>query len=573
MTEHAILFETRLPPQDTDPARMDVACFVGLIAERAGAAEPGTGGAGPDALLDRPVTVTSLAEFEALFDPDARIESRAVIEGGRLPAALPGSGIDPHLDIVIDGAIRRVALAPLPGTPQELVAQIAAAGLGLEVGLTPFGGLRLARPDAAGPGTLAVLPHAAYGFPAMRRARARAIPSAMGQAVRQFLAMGGRKAVVVRMGDPVPLTASRGERWRALVRVMTRPEPTEPDLADVLDALAMPVQPPATEAARRTGIAHLYGLDDTTFLLLPDLVDLASPPPGEAALQSAPPAPQVDFIECVPAASDLADAAQSALAPPVTDDLGNRVWAAALDRALRLVRDGARDKIVLAALPRFGRDVIAPEVPRSAFLQVAETWARTDGSAAAPGRLMAPDAVLAGHLAASALQRGTFLSAAIAPVAAVRDIDAAAAPSDLPTCRLRRVPRGIALTGDRTTARDPQWADGPVSRLMALLLRQAREVGVPLVFEPAGPALWGQVRDGIENLLEAAWRRGALAGSGRGDSYSVACDATTMSRDDIDAGRLICEVSFRPTVPVARIRVRLPMGGAPGTVTGAGGPQ
>ena len=40
--------------------------------------------------------------------------------------------------------IREIELAPLPLTAAELVTRIRDAGLGLEVGLTPFGGLRLA---------------------------------------------------------------------------------------------------------------------------------------------------------------------------------------------------------------------------------------------------------------------------------------------------------------------------------------------------------------------------------------------------------------------------------------------
>ena len=586
MYDSAITFETWSPPQPADPARMDVACFVGFVAERPDAALSPILRAelkrtyklsdsdllAPNRLLNRPVTLTSASEFEDIFDADTRLEQRAIVIGGELPDTLPGSGIEPLLHVVIDGIIHDVDLNPLPTSPVDLVERLDTSGLGLEVSLTEHQALRLALPAGHGPGTLAVLANPHYGFPDTRRARARAIPSALGQAVRQFFANGGRKAVVVRMGDPIPYDVPRVERYTALIRLMARnPEAPAVGPADVQSALAADLPPPVIEATERYGITQAYGLVDTTFLMLPDLPELVSPPPGLAAVLPEPDAPEAAFAECLPAAGDMGDAAGSAYLAPQTDTLGLSLWRMAVDRALDMLRTYQRDKLIVAALPRLAPDIVDPQVPESAFLQLAEGWVRSDFSRAAPGGLMAPDAALAGHLAGATLLRGAYLSAAALPLSGIRDVEGAQ-PSGLPTCRIMRTRSGFALSADLTTSDDAAWADAPVSRLMALLFRQSRELGEDLVFEPSNSALWARIEGAMRGLLEAALAQGALAGEGEGDSYTVRCDATTMSQQDIDAGRLIAEITFRPTIPVARIRVRLPVSGDPGQVTGVGGP-
>ena len=153
----------------------------------------------------------------------------------------------------------------------------------------------------------------------------------------------------------------------------------------------------------------------------------------------------------------------------------------------------------------------------------------------------------------------------------LRDLELKAAP-DAPVCWLEREPRGVMLSADLTTSADPAWADGPVCRLIAMLLRSARGIGTELVFAENNARLWRQVEGALRALLEEALSIGALRGAGEGDSYTIRCDGSTMSPQDIDEGRLIAEVSFAPAVPVGRITVRLPIG-AGAAAAGSGGPQ
>lgn len=602
--QHAIRFETYALPQPPDPARMDVTCFVGYAAQRTGAAVPEALAADlaqafgqkpeafslPGGLYNRPVPATSVGEFEGLFD-DKRLEQRASIDGGPMAETLPGSGVADTLHIVIDGIIHAVPLSPLPASPQEAVQRIEAAGLGLEVSLQDHPGgrfLRLALPLTHGAGTLAVLPNPTLGFPQTRRVGARAIPSPLGMAVRQFFAMGGAKAIIVSMGATPVYDANRADRLAAL-RALFLPGTADNTIGAVSYALSGPALSPVSEPGKRHGVTQLYGLTDATFLCLPDLPELCAPPPAFPAVRPAPEEPIEVFADCLPPESLANDAAQSLYPAPELDQAGHILWQAAVRRVAGVRSDArsarvaddkpgllasyARDTIFLAALPRAERSLPAIEPPRSAFLQLAEGWVRSNASALAPQGLMAPDAVLAGHLARRALTGGTFLSAAALPLAPLRDIERRAGHTEAPTCRLVADLHGISLTGDLTTSDDPDWADGPVSRIMAMLLRQSRQFGQEIAFEPNAPSLWARTRAVLAGLLTAMWRAGALAGATPHDAFEVRCDRSTMSQQDIDTGVLIAEVTFSPTVPVQRITVRLPLTEAPAArIQSPGGP-
>ena len=116
-------------------------------------------------------------------------------------------------------------------------------------------------------------------------------------AVQQFFASGGKRAYVLSMGAPLALTAARPERTRALAQIAGLGG--VPD-AQVLAALAGPVPPPHIPAQDRRGLTHLFGLEDASFLVMPDLPELVAtgaslpeemavmPPP---ALKSTRPSP------------------------------------------------------------------------------------------------------------------------------------------------------------------------------------------------------------------------------------------------------------------------------------------
>ena len=78
-----------------------------------------------------------------------------------------------------------------------------------------------------------------------------------------------------------------------------------------------------------------------------------------------------------------------------------------------------------------------------------------------------------------------------------------------------------------------------------------------VVFEPNSETLWGRVTRTIESFLATCWRDGALAGTSPEQAFFVECGLTTMTQDDIDNGRLICQIGIAPVKPAEFVIFRI----------------
>lgn len=565
-----ISFDEEEPLPQPDPVRMDGVCFVGYLAERrpvlAGAAlrdrldgigllSPAEKLTGPVTLIDRPVTIASLSAYEALFDGDARLDQLAEVTGGRLPEVIAGVDLALPLVLIIDGVLREIALPAQDSTPEEIATALVGHGLAAEI-LRPGGEprLRLSLPPAHGPGRIAVLAHPPLGFPRAVAGEAQRVGTAMDVAIRQFFAMGGALAHVVSLGPPLPLFGPREARTEALGRLLALPGAEARDVAALSTG---PLPPPHLAATTRTGILHLYGLDEAAFLLLPDLPDLCArdrrPVP-----EPAPAAPRVvAFAECLPTPAPRAPDPLALVVLAEMDAAGLAMWQAALARVLRLIGDHRRDLHLVAALPRPipGID-LATALPDSAFLMLAAPALLTPFSSQLPARAMEADGVLAGQLATLLTSDAPHGSAAATSVPMVTGLTD---PAPLPVNAFSISPNGCHLDRDITASSDPAWRAGPASRMAALLLRQAQVLGQDLVFAPISAALQRRVVLGFEAVLATIAAQGGLRPGPADPGYDVICDARTMTAHDIDTGVLRAEVSFRPALPIEAIQLSLPL--------------
>lgn len=78
-----------------------------------------------------------------------------------------------------------------------------------------------------------------------------------------------------------------------------------------------------------------------------------------------------------------------------------------------------------------------------------------------------------------------------------------------------------------------------------------------VVFEPNDEALWERVRDTIRQFLRTQWRAGKLKGLAEEEAFTIICDRSTMTQDDILNGRLICEIGVAPLRPAEFVIIRL----------------
>lgn len=118
-------------------------------------------------------------------------------------------------------------------------------------------------------------------------------------------------------------------------------------------------------------------------------------------------------------------------------------------------------------------------------------------------------------------------------------------------------PRSIRVWGARTMTSDPEWTYVNVRRLF-IFLEHSIDIGTQwVVFEPNSNALWARVTETIVAFLTGVWKQGALMGTKPEEAFFVTCDRSTMTQDDIDNGRLICEIGIAPVKPAEFVIFRI----------------
>jgi phage tail sheath protein FI len=132
------------------------------------------------------------------------------------------------------------------------------------------------------------------------------------------------------------------------------------------------------------------------------------------------------------------------------------------------------------------------------------------------------------------------------------------APNNINVIRnFRPQGRGIRVWGSRVITSDDNYKYVPVRRLL-IFIEQSLNIGLQdVVFEPNTPALWASVERVIGNFLYTVWTSGAFAGATPEQSFFVRCDQTTMTPDDIDAGRLIALVGVAPAMPAEFVIIQI----------------
>jgi uncharacterized protein len=421
-------------------------------------------------------------------------------------------------------------------------------------------------------------------------------------AVRTFFAQGGRRCYIVRMDDPVTpqdviVQAGSSGKARKLAALLPG------DLYAVDD--------------RRSwhGVGHLGGLPDVSILVVPDLPLLCA---SESTVASGVPvkvaAGPSQFVECraVQPATGVSTVFPLS-APRLTPDDYRDTWKKNMLAILGyLSQNGIREIQFIAAFPlpqdldpaaasenpssdllaQDIHDVIAanlkeniqdgdtssPQDPglSTAFLQLTYPWLKTTGSWVLNESLEPPDGALAGIQARNALSRGAFMDATKVVPAEIFDLWPSLPTEELAVpvpplvwgndswkpliIRLSLfgfTPAGLRLLSDVTAYPGEAYRPARVHRLVAVISRAARQLGDRIVFAQNGPALWGTVEVSLARLLTRLWRLNALDGATVQEAFSVRCDASTMTQNDLDNGRLIAVVTFTAAATIELIRVTL----------------
>jgi hypothetical protein len=123
---------------------------------------------------------------------------------------------------------------------------------------------------------------------------------------------------------------------------------------------------------------------------------------------------------------------------------------------------------------------------------------------------------------------------------------------------IRALPgQGIRIWGARTASSNTSFRYVNVRRLFIYVEESIKANTNWVVFEPNDATLWQRVSVTVSSFLNNMWRAGMLAGSTPGEAYFVEIGPSTMSRDDIMSGRLICNIGIAPSRPAEFVIFRV----------------
>jgi phage tail sheath protein FI len=117
--------------------------------------------------------------------------------------------------------------------------------------------------------------------------------------------------------------------------------------------------------------------------------------------------------------------------------------------------------------------------------------------------------------------------------------------------------RGIRVWGARTLSSDPEWRYINVRRLFNFISESIMLGTQWAVFEPNDQRLWMTLKISATNFLTRIWRSGALFGATPDQAFYVKCDDETNPPDEVEAGRVTCEIGIAPVKPAEFVIFRL----------------
>jgi hypothetical protein len=425
-------------------------------------------------------------------------------------------------------------------------------------------------------------------------------------AIRSFFAQGGKRCYVVRVGDPVTATETPQQKTSKLKALL--PGATyAPDNArswtgvGILSALedvsflATPDLPILCASSRDGATGQLPAKPSGP----EEFVECSQGDITPQQYRTFPtPAPRLKSADYATWAKSIATILNYLAGGSITNQLHLREiqFVAAFPIPQDLDPAAAAEVPSSAEIAQDIHQVIAAQMPEivppegmvisgnisSAFLQLSYPWLKTSGSGVLLESLEPPDGVLIGLLARNALTRGTFTSATKIVPAEVYDVQPALpaqemkssaqpliwgpnSPTVPPEALIERIslfgftPSGLRLLSDVTAYPGESYRPASVNRLVNVICRAARRMGESALFQTNGPALWGRVQRFLQNLLTRLWTLNALSGASVQDAFTVRCDRTTMTQNDLDNGRLIAEITFTAAATIETINVKLAM--------------
>ena len=133
--------------------------------------------------------------------------------------------------------------------------------------------------------------------------------------------------------------------------------------------------------------------------------------------------------------------------------------------------------------------------------------------------------------------------------------------------------QGFLVYGARTLASNPDWQYVSVRRMGFDVEASIREGTAWAATQPNDVALWTQLRADVNDFMYTLFVAGWFQGATPSQAYFVRCDATTMTAEDLAAGRTVILVGFAPLRPAEFIVMRIVVQHVATTGVGGGDPH
>lgn len=120
---------------------------------------------------------------------------------------------------------------------------------------------------------------------------------------------------------------------------------------------------------------------------------------------------------------------------------------------------------------------------------------------------------------------------------------------------------GLISFGARTSESygnpSSDWKYIPIRRLALYIEMSLNSSMTWIAFRSNDENLWADIRKMTASFLQGLYVQGAFMGATSEEAFFVTCDRTTMSQEDITAGRVRMNVGFAPTYPAEFINLAM----------------
>lgn len=175
-------------------------------------------------------------------------------------------------------------------------------------------------------------------------------------------------------------------------------------------------------------------------------------------------------------------------------------------------------------------------------------------------RRLPPSGIMAGIYAQQELEVGVHQAPANVPIVGATDVSLRVTEDHLGMLNAEgvngfRITRGVRPWGARTASSDPDWIYVNVRRLF-IMLRRSLELGMAWVtFEPHNYETWASVQSLTQDFLRDLFQQGMFAGGNSEEAFFVKCDEENNPTDQVDEGKLVCQVGVAPAIPAEFIMI------------------